>query len=293
MPRLAGRQVERDGLAGDEVVGGEGRELRADIAASIGLRARGQPRLVRRGPRRLRAGARARVAAPRRARRARRLTGAESDELVERYQQVATHLSVVRTSAPDASAGRPPVLAAGPGPQPGRVGTRVDHLARRRRVLHRAVPGGALPAALVVARRASPPTWWSPRVMMLWLLEHPNVEQSLMSPAEIDQLVNEDFEGYYSEYAAEPLRRPGLDQQRLGRRAVPGARRPRASRWSTCCSRTSPEPRDHRLDHDPARPRRALLGAAPPARAARADGRLRGRRRGAAAVLVVGRAAAT
>ena len=33
----------------------------------------------------------------------RRLTGAESDELVERYQQVATHLSVVRTSAPDAS----------------------------------------------------------------------------------------------------------------------------------------------------------------------------------------------
>ena len=32
-----------------------------------------------------------------------RLTGPESDELVERYQQVATHLSVVRTSAPDAS----------------------------------------------------------------------------------------------------------------------------------------------------------------------------------------------
>src|ERR1700754_858611 len=35
--------------------------------------------------------------------RKRRLTGAEADELVERYQQVATHLSVVRTSAPDAS----------------------------------------------------------------------------------------------------------------------------------------------------------------------------------------------
>ena len=35
--------------------------------------------------------------------RRRRLSGAESDELVERYQQVATHLSVVRTSAPDAS----------------------------------------------------------------------------------------------------------------------------------------------------------------------------------------------
>src|SRR6478735_817864 len=35
--------------------------------------------------------------------RQRRLSGAEADELVERYQQVATHLSVVRTSAPDAS----------------------------------------------------------------------------------------------------------------------------------------------------------------------------------------------
>ena len=33
--------------------------------------------------------------------RRRRLTGAESDELVDRYQQVATHLSVVRTAAPD------------------------------------------------------------------------------------------------------------------------------------------------------------------------------------------------
>src|SRR5690349_21702111 len=33
----------------------------------------------------------------------RRLSGAEADELVERYQQVATHLSVVRTSAPDPS----------------------------------------------------------------------------------------------------------------------------------------------------------------------------------------------
>ena len=39
-------------------------------------------------------------------------------------------------------------------------------------------------------------------VMMLWLLDHPNVEQSLLSPEEIDQLVNNDFEGYYSEYAA-------------------------------------------------------------------------------------------
>ena len=39
-------------------------------------------------------------------------------------------------------------------------------------------------------------------VMMLWLLDHPNVEQSLLSPDQVDQLVNNDFEGYYSEYAA-------------------------------------------------------------------------------------------
>ena len=38
--------------------------------------------------------------------------------------------------------------------------------------------------------------------MMLWLLDHPNVEQSLLSPDEIDQLVNHDFEDYYSTYAA-------------------------------------------------------------------------------------------
>ena len=31
----------------------------------------------------------------------RRLTGDEADEFVERYQQVATHLSVLRTAAPD------------------------------------------------------------------------------------------------------------------------------------------------------------------------------------------------
>jgi uncharacterized membrane protein SpoIIM required for sporulation len=38
--------------------------------------------------------------------------------------------------------------------------------------------------------------------MIVWLLNHPNAEQSLMSPSEIDQLVSHDFENYYSEYAA-------------------------------------------------------------------------------------------
>jgi uncharacterized membrane protein SpoIIM required for sporulation len=132
--------------------------------------------------------------------RRRRLTGAESDELVERYQQVATHLSVVRTSAPDASL-------------VGHLSSLLSH-ARNRAVgtrvgSWRSVAGfftERFPAALYRLRY-----WWLgclaanvvvTAVMWLWLLDHPNVEQSLMSPDEIDQLVNHDFENYYSENAA-------------------------------------------------------------------------------------------
>lgn len=129
-----------------------------------------------------------------------RLSGTESDELVDLYQQVATHLSVVRTSAPDPSlvAHLSSLLAKARNKA---VGTRVSSW-----------HGFAMffterfPAALYRLR-----WWWLgclagnvvvTAVMMLWLLDHPNVEQSLLSPEEIDQLVNNDFEGYYSEYAA-------------------------------------------------------------------------------------------
>lgn len=132
--------------------------------------------------------------------RRRRLSGAESDELVERYQQVATHLSVVRTSAPDASvvAYLSSMLARARGRA---VGTRVTSW---RNVGHFFTD--AFPAALYRLRR-----WWIGcllanvavvAVMMLWLLQHPAAEQSLMSPEEIDQLVNHDFEDYYSTYAS-------------------------------------------------------------------------------------------
>jgi len=130
----------------------------------------------------------------------RKLTGAESDELVERYQQVATHLSVVRTSAPDASlvAHLSSVLARA---RNRAVGTRVSTWSG-----FLAFFTERFPAALYRLR-----WWWLgclvanvvvTAVIILWLLEHPNVEQSLMSPAEVDQLVNNDFESYYSEYAA-------------------------------------------------------------------------------------------
>ena len=35
--------------------------------------------------------------------RQRRLTGADADEILDRYQRVATHLSMIRSTAPDAS----------------------------------------------------------------------------------------------------------------------------------------------------------------------------------------------
>src|SRR3954453_7461246 len=130
----------------------------------------------------------------------RRLSGAEADELVERYQQVATHLSVVRTSAPDPSlvAHLSSLLAKARNKA---VGTRVSSWRGFTSFFTE-----RFPAALYPLR------WWGlgalapnvagTAVMMWWLLDHPNVEQSLLTPDEVDQLVNHDFEDYYSTYAA-------------------------------------------------------------------------------------------
>ena len=132
--------------------------------------------------------------------RSRRLTGAESDELVERYQRIGTHLSVIRTAAPDAT-----------------VISYLSVLLSRARNRAGARRGGTwhgvrhflvdrFPAALYRLR-----WWWGGTalacavltfVMMWWLLDHPDVEQSLLSPAQIDALVNHQFSGYYSQYAA-------------------------------------------------------------------------------------------
>lgn len=132
--------------------------------------------------------------------RIRRRDGRQSDELVDRYQQVATHLSVVRSAAPDAEvvAYLSALLSK----------ARIAMLGAR--VLSWRAAGRffteQFPAALYRLR-----WWWLgclagnvvvTGVMMWWLLGNPDVEQSLMSPAEIDQLVNSDFESYYSENAA-------------------------------------------------------------------------------------------
>lgn len=132
--------------------------------------------------------------------RRRRLSGAEADELVDLYEQVATHLSVVRSLAPDASliAYLSSLLSKARGRA---VGTRTAAWQGVVRFLTE-----RFPAALYRLR-----WWWLgtmaanvvvTAVMMWWLLQHPAVEQSLLTPEEIDQLVNHDFEHYYSQYAA-------------------------------------------------------------------------------------------
>jgi uncharacterized membrane protein SpoIIM required for sporulation len=130
----------------------------------------------------------------------RRLSGAEVDELVRLYQRTATHLSVVRSASPDA------VLAA-------RLSTTV---ARARG----AVTGGHEPLWREFARLVSVSfpaavyrsRWWAAgsafgslavaAALGGWIYATPRAQASLGSKAQIQQLVQNDFESYYSEHAA-------------------------------------------------------------------------------------------
>jgi uncharacterized membrane protein SpoIIM required for sporulation len=132
--------------------------------------------------------------------RTRHLTAAETDRMLTLYQRVGTHLTVIRTQAPD------PQLVAW-----------LSQLVARGR--HRATRSGAgswveigrwfsqtLPAAFWMMRR-----WWLTTLVACvgftivagwYYLQHPQVESSLLSEREIQQLVDHDFAAYYSEYAA-------------------------------------------------------------------------------------------
>lgn len=129
-----------------------------------------------------------------------RLSAPESERLVELYQAVATHLSVLRTNSPD----------------PALVVSLSSLLARARRRAGRDRAASfddltrffthTFPAALYRLRR-----WWiTVAVASLavafalgaWIVAHPEREHYLATPQEIEQLVNHDFENYYSDYAA-------------------------------------------------------------------------------------------
>jgi len=131
-------------------------------------------------------------------RRAGRLRGAEVDELVQLYQRAATHLSMVRSAAPD------PALVA-----------RLSALVARGRS---AITGAPTPAwreiALFFGRRfpatvyRSWPWWVAVAVaftlvsglLAVWVATSPQVQATIAAPEEIRQLTRAggEFESYYS-----------------------------------------------------------------------------------------------
>jgi uncharacterized membrane protein SpoIIM required for sporulation len=128
--------------------------------------------------------------------RRRRRSGAEVDELVSLYQRTATHLSVIRSSAPDpALVGRLSALVA-------RARSAVTGApAPAWRDAARFVAAG-FPAALYRARR-----WWVGTaavsvvlagIIAWWVATDPAVQAVIGTPAEIRRLVEVDFEQYYS-----------------------------------------------------------------------------------------------
>ena len=133
-------------------------------------------------------------------RRRRGLSGPEVDELVELYQRAATHLSAVQTAAHD------PVLVAKMSTRLARARSAVTgaHTSSWRDVGRLALV--SFPAAAYRAR-----WWWvgsaagSLAVAFAvgwWIARSPSVQTSLLPPSEIRQLVNHDFQNYYSQYAA-------------------------------------------------------------------------------------------
>jgi uncharacterized membrane protein SpoIIM required for sporulation len=133
-------------------------------------------------------------------RRRRRLSGDEVDELVTTYQRVTTHLSELR------SGGHDPALTA-------RLSTQ---LARARAAISGAhTPAWRSVGAFVLV--SFPATayrvrwWWlgtavASLVLALisgwWIARSPAVQASLLSKSAASDLVNHQFRGYYSQYAA-------------------------------------------------------------------------------------------
>jgi uncharacterized membrane protein SpoIIM required for sporulation len=132
--------------------------------------------------------------------RRRQLTGAEVDELVDLYQRVSTHLSMVRSTSND-----------------GVLIGRLSGLVARARS---AVTGAHAPlwsefarfwtvSFPVVAYRAW--RWWLGTAVVflfvtaliaVWVSGNPEVRSTIGTPSEIAELVSHDFAAYYSENPA-------------------------------------------------------------------------------------------
>lgn len=132
--------------------------------------------------------------------RRRSLTGEEIDELVDLYQRVSTHLSTVRSASGDALlVGRLSALVA-------RARTAVTGVRAplwREFIRFWTV---SFPVVAYDCRR-----WWLGSalsflvvavVIGFWVAGNPEVRATLGTPAELEQLINTDFESYYSENPA-------------------------------------------------------------------------------------------
>lgn len=126
----------------------------------------------------------------------RRLTGAESEELVDLYQRASTHLSMIQAGAPD----------------PATVGRLSQSLARARaRIAGAGSRGWEAVAQFFIVD--FPVTVWRARWWWIgagvgfvaagfavgaWVAGDPQVQAALASKTDISALVNHDFENYYS-----------------------------------------------------------------------------------------------
>ncbi|MCA0295090.1 MAG: stage II sporulation protein M [Actinobacteria bacterium] len=128
----------------------------------------------------------------------RRLTGAEADQLVQLYRRGATHLSVLRASAPD------PALVANLSVTLVKARARIasPHDVTWRQAVRFLTH--VIPAALYRVR------WWSVVVTAVclliavvggyWTSTHPDVLATFVSPADQKRIAEEAFASYYSEY---------------------------------------------------------------------------------------------
>ncbi|MFI9341681.1 stage II sporulation protein M [Streptomyces sp. NPDC052773] len=135
-------------------------------------------------------------------RRRRRLTGPEVDELVALYQRTATHLSLIRSSAPDPQlTGRLSQLVARA--RGAVTGTRRASWRDVTRFL-----AYGFPAAVYRSRH-----WWVPTALLSalvaallgwWIGTHPDVQATIAAPSELRELTRPggEYESYYSSHPA-------------------------------------------------------------------------------------------